>query len=350
MRTAMNQTGRRQNRKKKAAGLIALAAIALGCTSTVLAAECTVAAESALEAESIVEAESVLAAESAMDAICEPSGIVAAADGTFLVTDTYNKVVWKVKDRVSTIYAGAEGTLDLYGEPIGGYNDSSLNQAYFKEPWAISPFLNGYAVSDSENNVVRLITPELARTATGTQSAGFVNGRGTKATFSRPTGLATDEEGSLYIADTNNNAIRKITTHGDVSTWAQNLSEPTGLCWKNGSLYVAESGGNRILKITGGQAEVVAGTGTAGNVIGAAAQAQFSGPQGVAVSDDGTIYVSDTGNNAVKKIQNGMVTTVIACNQQEMEPYPVAPRGLMLKDNQLYICDNFSWKVIVLPR
>ncbi len=113
---------------------------------------------------------------------------------------------------------------------------------------------------------------------------------------------------------------------------------------------MAESGGNRILKITEGQAEVVAGNGTAGNVDGAAAQAQFLGPQGVAVSDDGTIYVSDTGNSAVKKIQNGMVTTVIACNQQEMEPYPVAPRGLMLKDNQLYVCDNFSWKVIVLPR
>ncbi len=288
--------------------------------------------------------------KSAMDVICAPSGIAAAEDGSFFVTDTYNKVIWKVTDGVSVVYAGARSAEDLYGEPVGGYNDSSLDQAYFKEPWAIAPFLNGYAVSDSANNVVRLITDQSARTATGKPEAGFVNGRGIAASFDRPTGLATDGEGNLYIADTNNSCIRKVTTNGDVSTYAGGLSEPTGLCWQNGSLYVAESGANRILKITGGAAEIVAGSGQEGNQDGEAAQASFSSPQGVAVSSDGIIYVSDTGNGAVRKIQDGAVTTMIASSPQNMESYPIAPAGLLIRDGQLLVCDNFSKKVFVLER
>ena len=141
-----------------------------------------------------------------------------------------------------------------------------------------------------------------------------------------------------------------MTTNGDVSTYAGGLSEPTGLCWQNGSLYVAESGANRILKITGGAAEIVAGSGQEGNQDGEAAQASFSSPQGVAVSSDGIIYVSDTGNGAVRKIQDGAVTTMIASSPQNMESYPIAPAGLLIRDGQLLVCDNFSKKVFVLER
>ena len=86
------------------------------------------------------------------------------------------------------------------------------NDSYFKEPWAVAPFLDGYAVSDSANNVVRFIAHDRnkVQTATGQRAKGSLNGYGIGATFNRPTGLATDEAGNLYIADTGNNRIRCV--------------------------------------------------------------------------------------------------------------------------------------------
>lgn len=293
-----------------------------------------------------------MAAESAMNTICAPSGIVEAGDGSFLVTDTYNKVIWKVNGGVSTVFAGKTGAADIYGEPLGGYNDSSLDQSYFKHPWAISPFLDGFAVTDTDSNVVRLVRAgsNKTQTATGKKQKGAANGYGIAATFSHPTGLATDEEGNLYIADTGNNKIRKLTPTGDITTYAEGLNEPTGLCYKNGVLYVAESGANRIVKIVNGSVYVAAGSGAQGTADGSLEQAQFSEPQGIAVSDDGAVYVSDTGNSSIRKIHNGQVTTLIACDKTAMEQYPMEPLGLMIRGNQLYVCDNFSKKVFVIAR
>lgn len=293
---------------------------------------------------------SSMAAESAMDVICAPAGVVQTPTGELLVTDTYNKVVWKVVGRTSAVYAGTKGVTDLYGEPVGGYNDAQLAESLFKEPWGISPFLDGYAVSDPANNVVRFIKDDGTQTATGKKQAGFANGKGLKASFNRPTGLAADENGNLFIADTNNNCIRQISTVGQVTTYAENLLEPTGLCYKNGFLYVAESGRNRIVQLQNGTPVAAYGTGIEGNADGPVSAAQFSCPQGVAVSDDGNIYVSDTGNNAVKKIQGGNVTTLLACDQASLEQFPVAPMGLMVYGSHLYICDNFSRKLLVIPR
>ncbi|MBP3925775.1 MAG: NHL repeat-containing protein [Clostridium sp.] len=247
---------------------------------------------------------SSMAAESAMDVICAPAGVVQTPTGELLVTDTYNKVVWKVVGRTSAIYAGTKGVTDLYGEPVGGYNDAQLAESLFKEPWGISPFLDGYAVSDPDNNVVRFIKDD------GTQTA----------------------------------------TVGQVTTYAENLLEPTGLCYKNGFLYVEESGRNRIVQLQNGTPVAAYGTGIEGNADGPVSAAQFSCPQGVAVSDDGIIYVSDTGNNAVKKIQGGNVMTLLACDQASLEQFPVAPMGLMVYGSHLYICDNFSRKLLVIPR
>ncbi len=282
---------------------------------------------------------------SAMDMMCEPSGITAMEDGTLLVTDTYGKVIWQVKDGKSTLYAGGETVADPYGEPVGGYNDVEPKNSYFKTPWAITPFLDGYAVSDTDNHVVRLVEKDLVQTINGsTQEDLPVTDMG--VAYDYPTGLATDEEGNLYIADTLQNAIRKVTPEGVVSTLASELSEPMGLCWKQGALYVAETGANRIVKIEGETVSVVAGNGTDGFVDGEAAKAAFSMPQEVAVADDGTVYVSDTGNSAIRRIQKGEVTTLVDRDASDLEAFaPVSPRGLLVQGDKLYICDNFSRKV-----
>lgn len=301
-------------------------------------------------AMSLLLAGTALADTSAMDIVCAPTDVIFMEDGSMLVTDTYHKVVWNVKDGASTLYAGQFATADMYGEPIGGYHDTKKEEAYFMKPWAIVPFLDGYAVSDPGNQVVRFIDTTLTRTAVGSGSEGESNGRGVAATFSNPTGLAVDETGNLYIADTNNNCIRKVDTNGNVTTYATDLLEPTGLCWKNGSLYIAESGNHQIIRLTDGQKTVMAGDGNEGYGDGSAEQAHFSNPQGVEVDADGTIYVSDTGNSAVRKISGGRVSTLVRNHGQSMDMSPVSPMGLCVNGDSLYVCDNYAKKIMKINR
>lgn len=285
---------------------------------------------------------------SIMDIMCEPSGITRTADGALLVTDTYGKQIWCVRDGSSTVYAGGETVEDPYGEPMGGYNDDIPMDSYFKRPWAIVPFLDGYAVSDTDNDVVRFVREDSIQTINAnTQEELEMTDMG--VAFSHPTGLAADEEGNLYIADTLENAIRKVTPDGELTTFASGLSEPMGLCWKAGILYAAETGANRIVKIQDGMITPVAGDGTDGMRDGSAAKASFSMPQGVAVGEDGVVYVADTGNSAIRLVQDGHVTTLMARDPDDLETFtPISPVGLLLVGKDLYICDNFSRKVFII--
>lgn len=290
-----------------------------------------------------------IAPVSAMNIMCRPNGIAAMEDGSLLVTDTYNQVIWRVEDGASTIYAGGETVEDLYGQPVGGYNDASLPGSYFKEPWAIAPFLDGWAVSDANNGVVRLIHPNAVETVNGHTSERLeVTDLG--VAFQRPTGLAAAPDGSLYVSDTGLDAIRRITPEGDVTTAASGLSEPMGLCWHGGALYIAETGANRISKLENGRVTVVAGSGQEGLTDGPAARATFSSPQGVAVAEDGTIYVSDTVNSAIRQIRDGQVSTLAARDVTDLQSFfPCSPCNLLVRGKTLYICDPFARKLLAFP-
>ena len=164
-------------------------------------------------------------------------------------------------------------------------------------------------------------------------------------------GLAADGDGALYVSDTHQGAIRKITPDGNVTTFASGLSDPMGLCWSGGVLYVAETGANRIVKIENGKISLVAGSGQEGLADGPASQAAFAFPQGVAVSQDGTVYVADTGNGAVRRVQNGEIVTVLSqeiLGGQESMLAPVSPTGLLLAERTLYVCDGFNRAVYVV--
>ena len=233
---------------------------------------------------------------------------------------------------------------------MGGYNDASLADSYFKHPWAVVPFLDGYAVSDADNNVVRLLLEKTTQTVNGiTEEDLTVTDLG--VTFHHPTGLAADEAGNLYVSDTYEGAVRKITPEGSVTTFAAGLTDPIGLCWKDGTLYIAETGANRIVKVTGGRTMVVAGSGEDDFADGPAAQAAFSAPQCIAVGEDGTIYVSDTANSAVRKIHDGVVTTLARRDESDLDAFiPTSPVGLIVCGDQLYVCDSFARKVFVISR
>ncbi len=283
-----------------------------------------------------------------LDVLCAPNSIITDGDGGFLVTDLYGKKIWRIANGKSNVYAGADSVHDRYDEPLGGYNDADFEESLFSEPWAITPFLGGYAVTDTENNSVRLVRVEKGTQTINAESDVLEMGE-YGVTFDHPTGLATDENGNLYVSDTGRGAIRLITTEGEALTVAEGLNAPTGLCYVDGTLYVAETGANRIISIKDDIVQVIAGNGEDGNSDGAALSASFSSPQGVAVAPDGTIYVGDTVNASVRRIKNGTVDTILSQSDKRLETSPVSPRGVYVFEGYLYVCDYFSRMIYTLP-
>ena len=102
------------------------------------------------------------------------------------------------------------------------------------------------------------------------------------------------------------------------------------------------------MKLEKGTVSVVAGSGTADLTDGAAKTAAFSAPQGVTAGDDGSVYVADTGNSAIRKIKGGSVTTLVVQDPQQLSGGMISPTGLLLQGNSLYICDPFTRKIAIL--
>ncbi|QKG54466.1 hypothetical protein [Hymenobacter sp. BRD67] len=125
------------------------------------------------------------------------------------------------------------------------------------------------------------------------------------AGFNSPAGVAVDAGGTVYVADQNNNLIRKITAAGVVSTLAAGFNGPAGVAVDaGGAVYVADQFNQLIRKITAaGVVSTLAGTGTPGNANGTGTAASFSYPTGVAVDAGGTVYVADFFNNLIRVIK-----------------------------------------------
>jgi uncharacterized delta-60 repeat protein len=140
-------------------------------------------------------------------------------------------------------------------------------------------------------------------------SAGSVDGPGATARFDRPSGLALDPAGHVYVADVSANFIRKITPDGTVSTFATQAAVALALD-PAGRLYVAD-GRSRLVRLApDGTSTPFAGTSTPGRADGPALTAQFDAPAGVAVDVSGEVYVADTGNRTLRRIAaDGTVST-----------------------------------------
>ncbi len=174
-------------------------------------------------------------------------------------------------------------------------------------------------VADSANNQIRKITPGGTVTVlAGTGIAGSADGAANVATFNSPEGVAVDSSGDVFVADTDNNEIREIhASSGQVTTVvsaAAGLFNPYGIAVDAaGTLYVADTGNNEIRKIsTNGTVTTLAGSTTAGSADGTGAAASFTHPFAVAVNSAGDVYVADFGNNEIREITPAGVVTTIA--------------------------------------
>lgn len=186
-------------------------------------------------------------------------------------------------------------------------------------------------VADLDNRVIRKVTASgVVTTFAGTPEArGDVDGMGTEARFMQPSGVAVDHAGNLFVVDRGSSTLRRISPEGVVTTIAGSPGE-TGSA--DGTLaearfnhpysvtvdgddniFIADSGNNTIRKITpAGQATTIAGlAGATGSTDGPGADARFDGPTSIAVDGAGNLYVADASNHTVRKISpDGVVTTL----------------------------------------
>jgi sugar lactone lactonase YvrE len=219
----------------------------------------------------------------------------------------------------------------LAGSGIAGFADGAGAAAQFCGPYGVAVDGEGsLIIADTLTNRVRKLTPDgTVSTLAGSGSAGFADGSGAAAQFNNPYGVAVDGEGSFIIADTLNHRVRKITRDGTVSTLAGSGSKgfadgagaaaqfngPRGVAVDGqGSIIIADADNNRVRKISpDGTVSTLAGSGSAGFANGAGAAAQFNYPYGVAVDGEGSIIIADNGNQRVRKITpDGTVSTLFA--------------------------------------
>ena len=239
---------------------------------------------------------------------CTAGGVSGAATSGFNLTGVF--VVHCFRNQVTTL---AGNTF------VQGFADGSGTNARFNNPYGVAVDGAGNVyVADVDNHRIRKITPAGAVTT--------LAGDGTTTPFNHPGGVAVDGTGNVYVADSFNNRIRKITPGGAVTTFAGSTDfgstngngtiarfrSPQGVAVDGaGNVYVADTSNHQIRKITpGGDVSTLAGS-TQGFADGNGALAQFFGAAGVAVDGAGNVYVADAGNHRIRKITPaGAVTTV----------------------------------------
>lgn len=229
----------------------------------------------------------------------DASGNVYVADNSGFAAGTTNKIRKITPTNVVTTFADSG-----FRFPNGIVTDSAGN----------------IYVADTSNNKIRKISPAgVVTTFAGSGNSGSVDGTGIAASFRAPQGIAIDGVGNIYVADSFNNSIRKISPVGVVTTISNVFNIPMGVAVDlNGNIYVADRNNNKIMKIdTAGLVTTIAGTGAPGQNDGIGTSATFTSPQGIVVDVFGNLYVSpgnENGSNTNFKIRKitpeGVVSTI----------------------------------------
>jgi alpha-tubulin suppressor-like RCC1 family protein/sugar lactone lactonase YvrE len=270
----------------------------------------------------------------------EPAGFVLADDGSLVLADTGNNTIRAVSATgVVTTVAGSSG--------LTGAADGNGSAASFNAPVGMCADLVGiYVVADQANRLVRKVTAGGVVTTFAGQVGppGFADGMGTAASFIDPAGLVIRRDsynsiawtggnngyGTIFVSDQGSNTIRTILATGQVGTYVgvpsslgstdgyrtnARLNKPTGLAMDgDGNLYIADTGNHTIRRVdTNGYVTTWAGVRTVSGLLdGPASQALFNAPEALAFDSARNLYVGDTGNSVIRKITPaGMVSTLL---------------------------------------
>jgi hypothetical protein len=289
--------------------------------------------------------------------------VVCNAVLTFLSGANAQPLTW-------TTIAGVPGLI--------GSGDGLGPNASFFQPWGVAAAGGNLYVADTLNDTIRKLTPagtswQVTTLAGDPYSpSGFVDGNNSAALFNSPAGLAVDTAGSLYIADFNNNAIRKATPSGpnwvvstiagdgtrgtnDGTGTAARFYHPTGVALDvAGNVYVADEGNNTIRKMALVSGNWVVTTiagrpGLGGTVNGTNNNARFFNPWGIALGSGGVLYVTDFGSSLIRKVTpsgaNWIVTTIAGSSPGSIDGSNASaqfnyPMGLTIDSSgTLYIAD-----------
>ncbi|WP_342315578.1 gluconolaconase [Lysobacter sp. FW306-1B-D06B] len=266
---------------------------------------------------------------------------------------------------------GWSGRLDLLaGDGVGGLRDGAAAQARFDDPWGVARADDGtvYVADAGDNNRIRAIRPDGTVATLAGSGEGFADGAGTAAMFNTPSGLALDRDGNLFVADTGNHAIRKITPAGVVSTVAGDgvagfrdgvgrqarFDGPIGVAvGGDGRLYVADTYNDRIRVIArDGTVSTLAGGERPGDADGPGAMARFDTPTGVAVDAMDRVWVADLRNNAIRRITpRGEVSTIARARPEDERPTVHRPLSLALThDGVLYVGEMYRGDIVQIAR
>ncbi|MBS0662520.1 MAG: immunoglobulin domain-containing protein [Verrucomicrobia bacterium] len=271
----------------------------------------------------------------------QPAGVVVASSGNIYVADSANATIRRVgTDNTVVTWVGSASAR--------GNADGTGSQASFGSPQGLALDAAGNLyVADANNHTIRRVSPGgvVTTIAGAAGQAGSSDGNGPAARFNSPSAVAVDAAGNVYVADRGNNTLRRITPAGDVTTLAglagvsgtddgtggaALFSQPTGLAIDSaGNLYVADMGNNAIRRVSpSGSVTTLAGLPTiAGFLDGTGLGAQFSQPHSLTVDGTGNLYVADSGNAAIRKVTPGGTVTTLSLQAAANSPPPSGGNG-----------------------
>ena len=302
----------------------------------------------------------------------KPNSVALDGSGNLYIADWYNHRIRKVDTAGTITTVAGTGSYGFSGD--GG--QATAAQLFFPESVAVDGSGNLYIVDTSNRRIRKVDTAGTITTFAGTGTNGFSGdgGQATAAQLNRPRGAAADGSGNLYIADQYNRRIRKVDTAGTITTFVgvgtggfggdggpatgALLYFPRVTVDGSGNLYIADASNHRVRKVdTAGTITTVAGTGTSGTSGdgGPATEAQLNLPSGVAVDGSGNLYIADTSNHRIRKVDSsGIITTFAGTGTAGFSgddgsataAQLSSPRGVAVDGSgNLYIADNSNHRI-----
>ncbi|MCL1828905.1 MAG: hypothetical protein FWG32_05355 [Oscillospiraceae bacterium] len=314
------------------------------------------------------------------DELYYPVGITLSGDKLIIADCMCDRI--QIIEAGKNIRVGIPGQYGLSYFDSGALIDGYRENAMFMKPAGVAVAPDGsIIICDTGNNVIRRMDSEFVVTVAGNGSVGFKDGKETDARFNAPRAAAADTAGIIYVADTMNHCIRRIDRDGNVTLFAggpeeqgwrdgelkdARFCEPSGIAVSpSGDIYVSDSANHCIRKISNGTVTTLAGapgeidraTGysSGGYTDGENENARFNFPRGVALMPDGSLLVADAMNHAVRIIEAGKTRT-LAGNGQAGQYYSSAenmaltrPEGVCTDGEFLYISDTVNNRVVSVP-